>query len=37
MEKLGAIMLGEVLMPYYGEPDRLNFQYQITRSNWNNI
>lgn len=37
MEKLGAIKLGEVLMPYYGEPDRLNFQYQITRSNWNKI
>ncbi|OYZ02774.1 MAG: GNAT family N-acetyltransferase [Sphingobacteriia bacterium 28-36-52] len=34
MEKLGAIKLGEVLMPYYGEPDRLNFQYQIDRNLW---
>ena len=34
MEKLGAIKLGEVLMPYYGEPDRLNFQYQINKTGW---
>ncbi len=34
MEKLGAIKLGEILMPYYGEPDRLNFQYQITAEQW---
>jgi RimJ/RimL family protein N-acetyltransferase len=34
MEKLGAIKLGEVLMPYYGEPDRLNFKYQIDRNLW---
>ena len=34
MEKLGAIKLGELLMPYYGEPDRLNFQYQIDRHLW---
>ncbi|MBT9484718.1 GNAT family N-acetyltransferase [Sediminibacterium sp.] len=34
MEKLGAVKLGEVLMPYYGEPDRLNFQYQIDQNLW---
>lgn len=36
MGKLGAVKLGELLMPYYGEPDRLNFQYQITKANWDN-
>jgi RimJ/RimL family protein N-acetyltransferase len=36
MEKLGAVKLGELLMPYYGEPDRPNFQYQITSVEWSN-
>lgn len=36
MEKLGAIKVDELLMPYYGEPDRHNFQYQISRAEWDN-
>ena len=36
MEKLGAQKIAELMMPYYGEPDRLNFQYQITKESWQN-
>ncbi|WP_245586835.1 GNAT family N-acetyltransferase [Sediminibacterium salmoneum] len=32
MEKLGAIKIRELVMPYYGEPDRLNFEYEIKKT-----
>lgn len=32
MEKLGAQKIREVIMPYYGEPDRLNFEYEIKKT-----
>lgn len=31
MEKLGGIKTGELKMPYYGEPERLNFIYTIRK------
>ena len=34
MEKLGAIKTGEIVVAYFGEPDRLNFQYEIKKENW---
>ena len=41
MEKLaregsfgGAKKIGELEMEYYGEPERLNFVYEITKTNW---
>ncbi len=33
MTKIGGIKTGEVEMEYFGEPNRLNFVYQITPSN----
>ena len=32
--KLGAIKIGELEMPYYGEQTKLNFVHQIQRENW---
>lgn len=32
MEKLGAKKIGQVVMPYYGEPDRLNYEYEIKKT-----
>ena len=32
MEKLGAQKIREVIMPYYGEPGRLNFEYEIKKT-----
>ncbi|MEO8761064.1 MAG: GNAT family N-acetyltransferase [Bacteroidia bacterium] len=32
MGKIGGIKIGEVEMEYYGEPNRLNFIYQIGKS-----
>src|SRR5690606_19801712 len=37
MEKLGATKTGEIVIAYFGEPDRLNFQYEIKKENWKNI
>lgn len=34
MEKLGGIKTGELEMEYYGEPNKLNFVYEITKGNW---
>ncbi len=34
MEKLGAQKIAELMMPYYGEPNRLNYKYQITKEIW---
>ena len=34
MEKLGAIKTGEIVVAYFGEPDRLNVQYEINKENW---
>jgi RimJ/RimL family protein N-acetyltransferase len=31
MEKLGAVKINEIVMAYYGEPDRRNFVYQIEK------
>ena len=32
IEKLGAKKIRELVMPYYGEPDRLNFEYEIKKT-----
>lgn len=34
-EKLGAKKMAEIEMAYYGEPNRLNFLYQIDKDIWN--
>jgi RimJ/RimL family protein N-acetyltransferase len=34
MEKLGAIKIDEIEMAYYGEPNRFNFVYQVTKEFW---
>lgn len=36
MEKLGAIKTDEIMVAYFGEPDRLNFQYEILKKDWIN-
>ena len=36
MEKLGAIKTDEMMVAYFGEPDRLNFQYEILKNDWIN-
>jgi len=36
MEKLGAIKTDEIVVAYFGEPDRLNFQYEIQKEDWLN-
>ena len=35
IEKLGAKKITEIEMEYYGEPNRLNFVYQIEKEIWN--
>ena len=37
MEKLGAIKADEIMVAYFGEPDRLNFQYEILKEHWLNF
>jgi RimJ/RimL family protein N-acetyltransferase len=34
IEKLGAVKTNEIEVAYYGEPSKLNFEYQIKKSNW---
>lgn len=34
IEKLGAYKIGEIKMEYYGEEEKLNFVYQISKENW---
>lgn len=34
IEKLGAIKVGEIEMPYYGEKMQLNFIYQLDKQQW---
>jgi RimJ/RimL family protein N-acetyltransferase len=34
MEKLGAVLIGEVNMSYYGEPGRPNVIYRIDKEDW---
>lgn len=34
MEKLGAKKLRELVVAYYGEPDRRNFEYEILKEEW---
>lgn len=36
MEKLGAVKTQEIVVAYFGEPDRLNFQYEIKKEDWKN-
>jgi len=36
MEKLGAVKTQEIVVAYFGEPDRLNFQYEIKKVDWKN-
>jgi RimJ/RimL family protein N-acetyltransferase len=33
--KLGAMKVGEIAVAYYGEPEKLNFVYQIDKGIWN--
>jgi RimJ/RimL family protein N-acetyltransferase len=35
MHKLGAMKSGEIDVAYYGEPERKNFIYKITKEHWN--
>lgn len=34
MEKLGGIKTGELEVAYYGEPNKLNFEYTIRKEDW---
>lgn len=34
MEKLGGVLIGEVAMSYYGEPNRQNVVYKIDAIGW---
>lgn len=34
MEKLGGKKIAELEMEYYGEPNKLNFVYEIRKENW---
>jgi len=34
IEKLGAKKVREITMEYYGEPSKLNFEYQISKEDW---
>jgi RimJ/RimL family protein N-acetyltransferase len=34
MEKLGGVKINEIVMAYYGEPDRHNFVYRMEREAW---
>ncbi len=34
IEKLGAIKVREIEVAYHGEPQKLNFEYSITKKNW---
>jgi RimJ/RimL family protein N-acetyltransferase len=36
IEKLGAIKISELEVAYYGEPEKLNFIYQIAKASWKN-
>lgn len=36
MEKLGGKKIAELEMEYYGEPNKLNFVYEIRKENWKN-
>ncbi len=37
IERFGAIKTGEKEIAYYGEPDKLNYIYTITKEQWNEI
>lgn len=37
MKKLGARKVREIVVAYYGEPDRNNFEYEITKDEWQNF
>jgi hypothetical protein len=34
IKKLGALKTNEIEVAYYGEPSKLNFEYQIKKSDW---
>ncbi|RAJ79055.1 RimJ/RimL family protein N-acetyltransferase [Chitinophaga dinghuensis] len=34
IQRIGAVKVGEQEVAYYGEPNRHNFVYEITRENW---
>ncbi len=34
MEKIGGKKMGELEMEYYGEPNKLNFVYEIRKADW---
>lgn len=34
MEKLGAKLIGEEIVAYFGEPDRVNVVYSIAKTDW---
>lgn len=37
MEKLGGIKHKEIEVAYFGEPEKLNFEYKIERKDWLNL
>ena len=37
IERLGALKIAELEMEYYGEPERLNFVYEMTRERWSTL
>ena len=37
IERFGAIKTGEEEMAYYGEEDKLNFIYAITKEQWHKL
>lgn len=34
--RIGAVKTKEVVVAYHGEPDRHNFEYELTKQNWKN-
>lgn len=34
IQRIGAKKIGELVMPYFGEPDRFNFVYCIEKKDW---
>jgi RimJ/RimL family protein N-acetyltransferase len=37
MQKLGAVLIGETAMSYYGEPSNLNVIYRIDKADWQRL
>ncbi len=37
IERLGALKIAELEMEYYGEPERLNFVFEMTKERWSTL